>query len=171
VAEPATVGEPTRRKRHRPRLSDAAAAHVRELIISGQRSAGEFIRPETVAQELDISATPADVRALETLLTGLDTAAELGDYDRVEQMNFEFHRTIYRMADAPKISWLRGASRPAEPLRSRPVTRRMRTAFPSTIELLLANVTAASAAPPKDGSLKWALIPFVWFACPMVFPS
>ncbi len=59
VAEPTTVGEPTRRKRRRPRLSDEAAAHVRELIISGQLTAGEFVRPETVAHELDISATPA----------------------------------------------------------------------------------------------------------------
>lgn len=41
------------------RLSDLAAAHVRELIVSGQLRAGEFIRPETVAEELGISATPA----------------------------------------------------------------------------------------------------------------
>jgi len=63
VAEPATVSEPTRRTRRRPRLSDEAAVHVRELIISGQLSAGEFIRPETVAHELDVSATPARCRA------------------------------------------------------------------------------------------------------------
>ena len=41
------------------RLSDLAAAHVRELIVSGQLRAGEFIRPEVVADELGISATPA----------------------------------------------------------------------------------------------------------------
>jgi len=41
------------------RLSDLAAAHVRELIVSGQLRAGEFIRPEMVANELGISATPA----------------------------------------------------------------------------------------------------------------
>ncbi|MGV9798622.1 GntR family transcriptional regulator [Mycobacterium sp. NPDC003449] len=41
------------------RLSDVAAEHVRELIVSGQLRAGEFIRPETVADELGISATPA----------------------------------------------------------------------------------------------------------------
>ncbi|CAJ1586640.1 GntR family transcriptional regulator [[Mycobacterium] wendilense] len=41
------------------RLSDLAAAHVRELIVAGQLRAGEFIRPETVAEELGISATPA----------------------------------------------------------------------------------------------------------------
>ncbi|WP_066898659.1 GntR family transcriptional regulator [Mycolicibacterium houstonense] len=41
------------------RLSDVASAHVRELIVSGQLQAGEFIRPETVAEQLAISATPA----------------------------------------------------------------------------------------------------------------
>lgn len=47
------------RRRSPLRLSDFAAAHVRELIVSGQLRAGEFIRPETVADELGISATPA----------------------------------------------------------------------------------------------------------------
>jgi DNA-binding GntR family transcriptional regulator len=49
------------RGRHRPlpRLSDLAADHVRELIVSGQLRPGEFIRPENIADELGISATPA----------------------------------------------------------------------------------------------------------------
>jgi DNA-binding GntR family transcriptional regulator len=48
-----------KRLRHSPpRLSDDAAAHVRELIISGQLSSGEYIRPEVVAADLGISATP-----------------------------------------------------------------------------------------------------------------
>jgi DNA-binding GntR family transcriptional regulator len=47
------------RKRGPLRLSDLAAAHVRELIVSGQLPAGGYIRPETVADELGISATPA----------------------------------------------------------------------------------------------------------------
>lgn len=41
------------------RLSDVVAAHVRELIVSGQRHSGAFIRPEAVADELGVSATPA----------------------------------------------------------------------------------------------------------------
>ena len=41
------------------RLSDHAADHVRELIVSGQLQSGEFIRPETVAESVGISATPA----------------------------------------------------------------------------------------------------------------
>ena len=49
---------PARPRRRRPRLSDEAAEHVRELIVSGQLEPGQFIRPETMAAELDISATP-----------------------------------------------------------------------------------------------------------------
>ncbi|MBU9766131.1 GntR family transcriptional regulator [Mycobacterium sp. TNTM28] len=47
-------------KRRTPmRLSDVVSAHVRELIVSGQLQSGQFIRPETVAEELGVSATPA----------------------------------------------------------------------------------------------------------------
>ncbi|MED5816542.1 GntR family transcriptional regulator [Mycolicibacterium sp. 050232] len=41
------------------RLSDVVAEHVRELIVSGQLQSGAFIRPEAVADELGVSATPA----------------------------------------------------------------------------------------------------------------
>jgi DNA-binding GntR family transcriptional regulator len=150
----------------RPRLSDEVATHVREQVISGALAAGTFIRPERVAEELDVSATPAregllslrsegflevvprrgfvvlplsdkDIRDtfdaqgllggelaaraaaaatpelvadLTALQERLRYAAEEGDLDRVEQLNFEFHRAVYRHADAPKISWLLGAT-------------------------------------------------------------
>lgn len=153
-------------KRLRPRLSDEAATHVRELIISGQIKAGEFIRSEAVADELGISATPAregllilqsegfvkgvprrgflvsplsrkdvsDTFAAQALLAGelasraavlltdeelddlsalhvrLEEAAKAGDLDAVEELNFDFHRRIYRGAQAPKIHWLLGAT-------------------------------------------------------------
>lgn len=42
----------------RPQLSDEAAAYVRELVLTGQLKAGEFIRVERVAEELDMSVTP-----------------------------------------------------------------------------------------------------------------
>ena len=47
------------RTKTRPRLSDVAADHVRELIVSGQLTPGEYVRPEILAEELGISATPA----------------------------------------------------------------------------------------------------------------
>ncbi|MDI9894449.1 GntR family transcriptional regulator [Rhodococcus sp. IEGM 1381] len=45
--------------RRRMRLSDEAAAYVRERILAGELRPGEFIRSESIADELDISATPA----------------------------------------------------------------------------------------------------------------
>jgi len=46
-----------------------------------------------LAARAALVATPADVRGLETLQSGLDAAAEGGDYDPVE-LNLEFHRNI-----------------------------------------------------------------------------
>jgi DNA-binding GntR family transcriptional regulator len=40
-------------------LADVAAAYVRERITSGVLTAGDAVRPETIAQELQISTTPA----------------------------------------------------------------------------------------------------------------
>ncbi|WP_110180351.1 GntR family transcriptional regulator [Nocardioides solisilvae] len=42
----------------RPQLSDEAAAYVRELVLTGQLRAGEFVRVERVAEELEMSVTP-----------------------------------------------------------------------------------------------------------------
>lgn len=45
-------------RRRRPQLGDEAAAYLRELIMSGQLQPGEFLRPERLAEELGMSATP-----------------------------------------------------------------------------------------------------------------
>lgn len=42
----------------RQQLSDEAAAYVRELIVSGQLRAPEFVRVERIADDLGISVTP-----------------------------------------------------------------------------------------------------------------
>lgn len=42
----------------RRQLSDEVAAYVRELIMSGQVGAGEFLRLERIAEDLGISVTP-----------------------------------------------------------------------------------------------------------------
>jgi DNA-binding GntR family transcriptional regulator len=57
------------------RLSDVAADHIRELIVSGQLPAGQFIRPETVAEELGISATPVREGLLQLQTDGFVTIA------------------------------------------------------------------------------------------------
>jgi DNA-binding GntR family transcriptional regulator len=156
---------PVRRIR-RPRLSDEVASHVREQIVSGLLRPGQFIRPEKVADEVGVSATPAreglltlqsegflrveprrgfvvaplsradieDTFAAQALLGGeltaraavrsdggfvdglvalqgrLREAAAQGDVDLVEELNFAFHRAIYRRAGSPKLSWLLGAT-------------------------------------------------------------
>jgi DNA-binding GntR family transcriptional regulator len=48
---------PSRRRERRP-LSEEVAAHVRSLIMSGALQAGEFVRLDRVAEELEVSATP-----------------------------------------------------------------------------------------------------------------
>jgi DNA-binding GntR family transcriptional regulator len=70
---------------------------------------GQALLAGELAARAALVATPVEVRALGDPQNGLDAAAEGGDYDRVEQLNFEFHRTLYRLARAPKISWLLGA--------------------------------------------------------------
>jgi DNA-binding GntR family transcriptional regulator len=143
----------------RLRLSDEAATHVRDLILTGQLKGGEFIRPEAVADTLGISATPvregllqlqtegllqvaprrgfivsslsskdlrdgahasallggelcartaslatpSDISVLQDIQTRLEHAAEDGDLTGVEELNIQFHLTIYRIADAPAI--------------------------------------------------------------------
>jgi DNA-binding GntR family transcriptional regulator len=148
----------------RARLSDEVASYVRELIISGQLRSGEFIRPESVAEALDISATPAregllalqgegflqteprrgfvvapltgkdvsdlfvaqallagelaaraaraaspdDLAELEGIQAALEEAARSDALETLEQLNFAFHRTINKLANAPKMAWLLG---------------------------------------------------------------
>jgi DNA-binding GntR family transcriptional regulator len=49
---------PRRIGRQRLQLGAEAASYVRDLIVSGQLQGGDFIRPESVAKDLGISATP-----------------------------------------------------------------------------------------------------------------
>jgi DNA-binding GntR family transcriptional regulator len=148
------------------RLSDEAASYIRELVVSGQLIAEEFIRPEAIAERLGISATPvregmlrlqsegflgvvprrgfvvlplspkdiSDAFEAQALLAGelcsrtaglltlsnfnvlqdvqnkLEVAAKRGDLVKVEELNFNFHRIIYHISDAPKIQWLLNAT-------------------------------------------------------------
>lgn len=56
--------------RSRSQLSDEVADHVRELIMSGQVRAGEFLRLDKLAAELGVSVTP--VREALAALRGED---------------------------------------------------------------------------------------------------
>src|SRR5690349_1621469 len=49
---------PRTRLAPRPQLADDVAAYVRDLIVSGQVRAGEFLRLENLAEQLGTSVTP-----------------------------------------------------------------------------------------------------------------
>lgn len=50
--------------------------------------------------------SPADVVELENLQSELEEAARIGDFDRMESLNHDFHRRINDGARAPKLAWL-----------------------------------------------------------------
>ena len=156
--------EPRKYSRHRPQLGAEVESFVRDLIVSGQLQGGDFIRPESIAQELGISATPVregllalrtqgvvrleprrgfvvvpltgddirdlfsaqallagelaaravkrcdatDIANLEKLHLELEGAADRGEHDELEELNFRFHRAVNLLANAPKIAWLLG---------------------------------------------------------------
>ena len=52
------LSTPGRRRTERRPLSEEVASHVRSLIMSGALRAGQFVRLDRVAEELDVSATP-----------------------------------------------------------------------------------------------------------------
>lgn len=52
------MSHPTQRLAPRTQLADDVAAYVRDLIVSGQVRAGEFLRLESLAAQLGTSVTP-----------------------------------------------------------------------------------------------------------------
>lgn len=63
------------RLRRRPQLSEEIAAHIREMVMSGDLRPGEFIRLEAIAARLGTSVTP--VREALMLLRGEDMVRQL----------------------------------------------------------------------------------------------
>lgn len=57
MTQPART-RPAKTRVGRPQLSEEVAAHLRDLIMSGEIRPGEFIRLEEVAEELGVSITP-----------------------------------------------------------------------------------------------------------------
>lgn len=45
-------------RQHRTQLTDEASDHIRALIMSGQLRPGQSVRPEVIANEIEISTTP-----------------------------------------------------------------------------------------------------------------
>lgn len=58
TAQPVSSGMSPRRRAERRPLSEEVASHVRSLIMSGTLRAGQFVRLDRIAEELEVSATP-----------------------------------------------------------------------------------------------------------------
>lgn len=145
----------------RARVSEGVTAYLRDVILSGQMHAGDPLRVEHLAAELDVSVTPIRESFVELLAEGLveretrrgysvarltrsdiedlftanamlagelaaraarkidqgilvrvdamqrelEAASRREDYAAMEEANHRFHRTINRVADAPKLAW------------------------------------------------------------------
>ncbi|MGH3273487.1 MAG: GntR family transcriptional regulator, partial [Streptosporangiaceae bacterium] len=59
----------------------------------------------------------AAIAGLEQLHADLEAAAQRGDLDELEELNFRFHRAVNIFADAPKIAWLLGLALSYVPVR------------------------------------------------------
>jgi len=77
---------------------------IRDLFAAQALIAGEL-----AARATD-HLTPGAVADLREVHKRLRAAARAGDGDRVEQLNHEFHRTINRAADAPRLAWMLSAA-------------------------------------------------------------
>ncbi len=58
TAHPVPPDARGRRRAERRPLSEEVASHVRSLIMSGTLRAGQFVRLDRIAEDLDVSATP-----------------------------------------------------------------------------------------------------------------
>jgi DNA-binding GntR family transcriptional regulator len=58
TAQPVSSPKQARRRAERRPLSEEVASYVRSLIMSGKLRAGQFVRLDRVAEELEVSATP-----------------------------------------------------------------------------------------------------------------
>lgn len=132
------IADDSARRRRRPRLSDEVSAYMRELIVSGRLRPCEFIRPENVAEELGVSATPAR----EGLLS-LQSEGMLRVQPRRGFMVAPLSSTDISDVFTGQSSRRRRAHRPARPIgsrrptslrsrRSRPISRRPSIAATTT---------------------------------------
>src|SRR5487761_691392 len=80
------------------------ADDIRDVFVGQALLAGEL-----AARAVKHSDAEALAR-LEQLHLDLEAAAERGDHDEFEDLNFRFHRTVNLLAGSPKLAWLLGVS-------------------------------------------------------------
>jgi DNA-binding GntR family transcriptional regulator len=93
-------------------VSPLSSQDVRDLFAAQALLAGELAA--RTAQKI----TEADLAGLEELQTDIEKAAKRKDLDRLEDLNFHFHRRINLLAAAPKITLLIGFAVRCVPYRS-----------------------------------------------------
>lgn len=75
---------------------------IRDLFAAQALLAGELAA--RAVKRCDATA----IASLDKLHLELEGAAERGDLDELEELNFRFHRAVNLLADSPKIAWLLG---------------------------------------------------------------
>jgi DNA-binding GntR family transcriptional regulator len=83
-------------------VSPMSADDIRDLFTAQSHLAGEL------AARAARRIGPHDLAGLEGLQAQIEKAAGRKDLDELEDLNWSFHRSINRLADAPKISLLVG---------------------------------------------------------------
>jgi DNA-binding GntR family transcriptional regulator len=91
------------------------------------------------------SITPAQLEDLRQQHERLRRAAQARQITRVEQLEFEFHRAINRLADARKLSWLLRAATRYTPGRFYAASPQWRAAMITDHDALLAALAAGDA--------------------------
>ncbi|MGI5175298.1 GntR family transcriptional regulator [Dactylosporangium sp. CA-152071] len=131
-----------------PRRGHVVAPLSRQDIIDVFGLQGH-IAGELVAR-VAAAITPAQLDELRAVHQRLAKAAQARQASKVEQLEFEFHRGINRLADARKLSWLLRAATRYTPTRFYAADAAWRAAMVTDHEALLAALAAndADAARP-----------------------
>ncbi|GAA1532771.1 GntR family transcriptional regulator [Dactylosporangium maewongense] len=131
-----------------PRRGHVVAPLSRQDIIDVFGLQGH-IAGELVARVATV-ITPAQLDELRAVHQRLAKAAQARQASKVEQLEFEFHRGINRLADARKLSWLLRAATRYTPTRFYAADAAWRAAMVTDHETLLAALAAndADAARP-----------------------
>jgi DNA-binding GntR family transcriptional regulator len=87
---------------------------IRDVFVGQALLAGEL-----AARAVKHSDAEA-VGRLEQLHMDLEAAAERGDHDELEELNFRFHRAVNMLASSRKLAWLLGVSLCYVPARFHP---------------------------------------------------
>ncbi|WP_327000275.1 GntR family transcriptional regulator [Dactylosporangium sp. NBC_01737] len=126
-----------------PRRGHVVAPLSRQDIIDVFGLQGDIAGE--LAARVAVTITPAQLDDLRQQHERLRRAAQARQVTRIEQLEFEFHRSINRLADARKLSWLLRAATRYTPTRFYAASPEWRAAMAADHEALLAALEAHDA--------------------------